>query len=70
MLVGKPETWPTVTCWTPWIAGLSPSMDGWPGPMGRDIALVQQVQWLACLWETIESRFIELKSEVNFDDRL
>ena len=23
----------------------SPSMDGWPGPMGRDIALVQQVQW-------------------------
>ena len=22
----------------------SPSMDGWPGPMGRDIALVQQVQ--------------------------
>ena len=22
---------------TPWIAGLSPSMDGWSAPMGRDI---------------------------------
>ena len=43
---GKAGEWPTVTCWTPWIAGLSsPSMDGWPAPMGRDIALVQQVQW-------------------------